>query len=788
MNKSPKIIANLDSYKNYSEQHLNSVNSGFLSLIRNNPFGMYLVNENFKIIEVSQGAQKVFQSINDLIGRDIGEVLKILWLEPFATEAITRFRHTLASGEPYVAPCTLNPRRNINTLEAYDWRIEQITLPDGQKGIICYFYNLTERHEWENALRKSEERLKLATEATGVGIWQWNVITGQVIWDAQMFRIYGIPPAEVNYETWSNAVFSEDLIVQEELLQKSISQITLNCTEFRILRPGEKDHRNIQSIFTVMANVNGKAEWVLGTNLDVTERKRNENALIESESRFRMLADNIPQLAWIADSNLNLVWFNKRWLEYTGTTLEENLGVGWKAVHHPDYLKAVAEKFERHLLEGIDWHDTFPLRSKNGEYRWFLSRMSVIRDESGKILRFFGTNTDVTEERQMAENLQQLTAELSEASKRKDEFLATLAHELRNPLAPVRTGLQVLKLLNNKDQQLKKTREMMERQVSNMVRLIDDLLDVSRISSGKVELKREQINLVSAIESAIEGSRPFIDLGNHTLILDFSDNELLIYADPIRLTQIISNLLNNAAKYTQYGGRIELSLKHLGSDLIIKVKDNGIGIDSGMLTKIFDIFTQINVNMKGAQGGLGIGLSLVKHLVQLHGGTVTAESLGIKQGSTFTVSLPIVHNLEKVVIAKDMPTTPNNIVFNDVTKNLKILVVDDNVDSAESMSLMLQLSGYETAIAYNGYEALQIATTFQPEVVFLDIGLPSMDGYEVAKSLRNQPINPLTLVALTGWGSNEDRRRSKEAGFNYHLTKPVESSEVDKLLDKILKK
>jgi PAS domain S-box-containing protein len=510
---------------------------------------------------------------------------------------------------------------------------------------------------------------------------------------------------------------------------------------------------------------------------DITERKRAEELLREREERFRALADNIPQLAWMADAEGWVGWFNQGWLEYTGTTLEENQGLGWKAVHHPDYINDVSEKFVHHLQEGLDWEDTFPLRGKDGHYRWFLSRMKAIRDESGKVVRFFGANTEVTEQRQMAEDLRMLTAELSEADRRKDEFLATLAHELRNPLAPIRNGLELIRLAGAGGEELTQTRTMMDRQLTHLVRLVDDLMDVSRITRGKIELRKERIQLAAVVNRAVETSRLLIEHMGHELTITLPTQPIIVDADLTRLTQVFSNLLNNAAKYSERGGHIWLTVERLGSDVTVSVKDAGVGIAADQLPRVFELFTQVDRSLHKSQGGLGIGLSLVKGLVEMHGGRIEAHSDGLGKGSEFVVRLP-------VVVEAFVPQAPGGQESTAVPKSsLRVLVVDDNRDGADSLAMMLRIMGNDVRAPYDGQQGVDLAGEFRPDVVLLDIGLPKLNGYEACRRIREQPGgNGVVLIAVTGWGQDEDRRRSREAGFDHHMVKPVEPQSLMKLL------
>jgi signal transduction histidine kinase/CheY-like chemotaxis protein len=370
---------------------------------------------------------------------------------------------------------------------------------------------------------------------------------------------------------------------------------------------------------------------------------------------------------------------------------------------------------------------------------------------------------------------------LVDADRRKDEFLATLAHELRNPLAPIRTAMHVLARVPPDAPQATRLREMMERQIEQLVKLIDELLDVSRIATGKVLLQRERVDLRSVLDSALEASRPQVDASNHDMRVSCSAAPIWVVGDPSRLAQVISNLINNAAKYTPARGRIDVALEEADQQAIVRVTDNGAGIPVDMLDRVFDMFTQVNRTLDRAQGGLGIGLSLVRRLVDLHGGSVSAASPGLDKGSTFTIRLPMVEAEPMIDAAGPQP--PDRAP---VRRRMRVLVVDDNVDAADALAIQLETGGHEIRTAYGGAAALHAADEFGPEVVLCDIGMPGIDGHAVAMRLRADRRHASTvLVALTGWGSEEDRRRTRRTGFDFHLVKPVSAEAVDEILSRI---
>jgi signal transduction histidine kinase/CheY-like chemotaxis protein len=380
---------------------------------------------------------------------------------------------------------------------------------------------------------------------------------------------------------------------------------------------------------------------------------------------------------------------------------------------------------------------------------------------------------DITERKRLDDQLRRYAADLSEADRHKNEFLAMLAHELRNPLAPICNALQIMRLTGGNGE----AADMLDRQVGQMVRLVDDLLDVSRISRGKIELRKGRIELASAVHHAVEAARPLIASRGQELTVTLPPEPIYLNADPTRLAQVVGNLLNNACKYTERGGRIRLTVEREGEQAVIAIRDNGIGIAADQLPLIFDMFSQVRGPLLGSQGGLGIGLTLVKRLVEMHDGTVEARSAGVGRGSEFVVRLPI------TAVAPE-PPAPQPAVGEPTTPAARrILVVDDNPDTATSLAMLLELTGNETHIAHDGLEAVAAAAAFRPDIVLLDIGLPKMDGFEAARKIREQPWGKaMVLVALTGWGQEEDRRESREAGFDAHMVKPVEYAALTKLL------
>jgi len=406
----------------------------------------------------------------------------------------------------------------------------------------------------------------------------------------------------------------------------------------------------------------------------------------------------------------------------------------------------------------------------NGAIRRIAAKGTVFYDAAGQPLRMLGINMDVTERKEAEEALR-------EADRRKDEFLAMLAHELRNPLAPIRAGLHLLGVVEQDDPRSVRVREMLDRQVQHLVRLVDDLLELSRVSRGDIELRREPVELVSGIASALETSRPLIDERGHRFTVTLPAEPLVLDVDPVRLSQIVANLLNNAARYTDPGGRITLSAEPDGDEVCIHVTDDGVGIPLEMLARVFEPFTQVDRSSARSHRGLGIGLALVKTLAEMHGGSVAASSAGPGKGSDFTVRLPLARSGSAAAPARAADGAGASVA------GRRILVVDDNRDAAESLGLLLETMGHEVRVAHAGGEGLLAVQAFAPAVVLLDIGMPDMDGYEVARRIRDEEGSArAVLVAITGWGQDEDRQRAREAGFDHHLTKPVDPAELQRLL------
>lgn len=1056
-----------------TEDQLRRNHDTFFSLIQKTPFGVFVVDADFCLRQVSQGAQKVFETVRPLAGRDFADVLRTVWTEPFASEAILRFRHTLDTGEPYSSPSTVEQRADRGTVEAYDWRIERIGLPDGRYGVVCYFYDLSERQRWEATLRDSEERLRLAAEAAELGIWSWQpegdvvawqndrpyeifalsrteppvtaarfqaeflhpddlsifteafsrtergkvplscecrirrtdgeirwvAFTGQVVDGAEKLRLIGtvqditdrkkaeeairvsearhsltvmladtihplsdplavqaeasrllgqrlganrvlyfevlgndyvverdythlvpsgagrypiasfgaellttylagntaveadvnslacltlkekeayadlkirsyvgvpllkngalragmavhmatprawtavevamiestaertwaaiervraeaalrqseersafvrlssgvgfwycdlpfnvlqwdelvkahfhLPPdATVTIETFYDRIHPEDREPTRRAIERSIEGRTPYKVDYRTVKPETGAVTWVRAIGRTFYAADGTPNRFDGVTLDVSDQKRAEASLRESEQRFRLVADAAPVLIWLSRRDKRRYWFNQPWLAFTGRSMEQEVGNGWAEGVHPGDFERCFHMYSRAFDARTPFSIEYRLRRQDGEFRWLIDNGVPRYTAEGEFDGYIGSCLDVTD-------YKNADAELRDADRRKDEFLATLAHELRNPLAPIRNGLQVIRLAGATGT-IEQARAMMERQLGQMVRLVDDLLDMSRVTTGKLELRRAIVEIRAVIDAALETSLPSIEEAEHQLTVEVPDEPIWVEGDVTRLAQVVSNLLNNSAKYTHQGGHVRVTVEREDEMVVVSVADNGIGIPPAMLEKVFAMFTQVDRALEKTTGGLGIGLSLVKGLVEMHGGTIEARSQGEGRGSEFAVRLPVVSSAVQNVTQQVADEQVGS------SSRRRILVADDNVDSATSLGKLLELLGNDVRTANDGLHALDVAEKFRPDVILLDIGMPKLNGYEAARRIRTLAWGQKAmLVALTGWGKDDDRKRSSDAGFDHHLVKPVEIAVLMKLLGELKSK
>jgi PAS domain S-box-containing protein len=523
-----------------------------------------------------------------------------------------------------------------------------------------------------------------------------------------------------------------------------------------------------------------------------TQRKHAEQELRRSQEEFCAMANSIPQLAWMARPDGWIFWFNQRWHDYCGSTLEQMQGWGWKSVLDPGELGRVVEKWNAAIATAVPWEDTFQLRAKEGEVRWHLSRAMPFHDVAGNVILWFGTHTDITEQRNKAHEREQLLqsernarAESERAGRMKDEFLATLSHELRTPLNAILGWSQLLRGSLDDRQTLEEGISVIERNARAQVQLIEDLLDMSRISSGKLRLDVQPVDVTPFVDAAIETITPAAEAKGIRLQKSIESGAGPVSGDPGRLQQVMWNILANAIKFTPAGGTVQVTVAKVKSQVQIKVTDTGQGIDPEFLPHVFERFRQADSTTTRVHGGLGLGLAIVKQLVELHGGTVVAASAGAAQGSTFTVSLPIA--AERRLTDGEIPPRPRATALSSSNRKLTslrgltVLVVDDEPDAQNLIRRVLEECDATVITAGSAADAIRLLARSNPDVLVSDIGMPHVDGYEFLKQVRSLEADHarcMPAIALTAYARSEDRTRALLAGYLVHVAKPVEPQEL----------
>jgi PAS domain S-box-containing protein len=633
--------------------------------------------------------------------------------------------------------------------------------------------NITERKRTEEALRESQMDLNRAQAVAHIGSWRLDIRTHRLEWSDENYRIFDIPKGTpLTFHSFLDRVHPADRELVDTTWKNALTG-----------KPYDIEHRII---------VNHKVKWVhelaelefdeqgalvggFGTTDDITDIKSSQEALQYERTFFRQVIDTVPSVIFVKDSEGRFLLGNQALAQSYGVSPENLIGLTEENLN-PNADEV--DYFHRNDLEVITTRTSkvipdVKVTHADGSLHWYNTvKIPLINDD--KCDKVLVVRTDITERKRADEALRL-------EDRRKDEFLAMLAHELRNPLTPIRNAVKLLKTQEVTDPKLIWSRAVIDRQVTHMARLLDDLLDVARLMQGKITLRLECMELADIVNAALEISLPLIESCEHKLVISQTEMPQWIKGDRIRLTQVLSNLLNNAAKYTPKGGKIMLNVRRKGSDATIEVWDSGIGISPDVLPYVFDLFTQADLSPAHSQGGLGLGLTLVRQLAEIHGGTVTAVSAGIGQGSTFTLRLP--------AVSIDSSATESRLAESALPiPHLRILVVDDYADVAESLAMLLQVEGHEVETADCGMKALERAQAFRPQVVLLDIGLPDLDGYEVAKRLRVlSQTHDAILIAVTGYGQAEDRKCSQEAGFNHHLLKPIDFEQLSALLASFFK-
>ena len=588
-------------------------------------------------------------------------------------------------------------------------------------------------------------------------------------WNAAAERLFGFTAEEAIGKHISLVIPPERMAEEDQIIARLKAGQRLEHFETERVR---KDGKLITVSLTI-SPIKDDSGNVIGASKiarDMTERNRVER----ERQNFVTVIENSTDFIGMCDLNGIPFFINRAGLAMVGLeSIEEARRTPVQEFFFPEDQPHVMNEFlPRVMKEG---HGEIEIRFrhfKTGEAHWMAYKVLMLTDSGGHAVGFATVSQDITERKRLEDDLRRLAADLSETDRRKNEFLATLAHELRNPLAPMSNMLQVLKRSNGDGEIFEQAHETIERQLDQMVRLVDDLLDWNRITHDRLELRRGEVELATLIQQAVEVARPLLDAAEHELIIDLPDEPVFLNADCARLAQVFGNLLNNSCKYTRPHGRISLTARRDNGEVVVTVKDNGAGIPPDKLGSIFDMFMQVDKTAERSQGGLGIGLTLVKRLVEMHGGSIEAHSAGEGLGSEFVVRLP--------VLSRPTAGAPSETLSPESTADRHILIVDDNRDSADSLAMLLEITGNKIYVAHDGAEAVDAVKKYRPQVVLLDIGLPKLDGHEVCRRIREQPWGKdIVVIALTGWGQDEDRRKSQEAGFNGHLVKPVD---YDKLL------
>jgi PAS domain S-box-containing protein len=540
--------------------------------------------------------------------------------------------------------------------------------------------------------------------------------------------------------------------------------------------------RNIAEKRDFSYRATGRTDDEIGVVIDafndmLDEVQKRARLLETSEKLYRAIGESINYGVWVTDANGRCIYASDSFLRLLGMSIDQVVNDGWGAVLHPDDVEDTMAAWKECARSGTMWYREHRMMGVDGKYHAILAQGVPIRDEAGVIQRWAGINLDIS-------RLKNTEFALLEADRRKDEFLATLAHELRNPLAPIRNAVRILDSDAADERQRKWGREVIARQVFRMSLLLDDLLDVSRITRNQLELKKDYVDLKSVVGVAIETARPLLDAKQHALTVSLPAESVRLEADPLRLSQVIGNLLTNAAKYTDPNGKIALTARLQNAELLISIQDNGIGLSEQVIPGLFTMFSQVNSAIDRAEGGLGIGLALVKGLVSLHGGRVEVKSEGLGRGSEFIVHLPHKMLAPAGAVVEEFTGEAANA---SKMRRARVLVVDDNRDAAESLSLVLGFAGYEVFTGFGGAEALEIGARERPQAALIDIGMPGMSGHEVARRIRLEAWGRhAVLIALTGWGQEQDKQAAKAAGFDEHLTKPVDPAAVEQKLGELL--
>jgi PAS domain S-box-containing protein len=658
----------------------------------------------------------------------------------------------------------------------------------GVRGFVALVTDVTETKGVERALRRSERMLEHSQATAQVGSWEVTLDAAQVevpgtsLWSSEAYRILGYEPGgPSSLALFRSRVHPDD---RAALMARRRDAIAIGKpleTEYRIVRP-DRSVRTIHAWIHFEQEANGSTARMFGTCQDITERRLADEEVRRVREQLQLVVDTAPAFIARYDRDQRLVWANKSYAARFGKEPDALVGTPLVDLVGERAATVVAPLCER-VLAGEAMEVELEIPYPSGP-RFVHMSGAPTRDAAGVPDGCVAVLTDVTQGRRLEKERERALEELREADRRKDEFLAMLSHELRNPLAPILNAAEILERAGPGRDDLAIYHTLIARQARHMKRLLDDLLDLSRVSKGKIELQRERVELNVLVRQAVEVSRPMLDEKGHELSLALTTDPLSLSADPTRIVQVFANLINNAAKYTDAGGHIAIVSAVEDGEAVVTVKDDGVGMTGDLLASAFDLFVQGARSLDRAQGGLGIGLTLVQTLVGMHGGSVRAFSQGPGRGTELVVRLPLAPSAAErpqtrpsaePARADGAPATPDA-----AGTSLRVLVVDDNVDAAESLGQLAQLLGHDVVLAYDGPAALAAVAAAPPDLVLLDIGLPGLDGYAVAARLRAGNAR-VALVAITGYGLEEDARRAHDAGFDHHLVKPIEFAQLESI-------
>ena len=738
------------------ETVLNSISDGLVVLDRGWRF-TYVSDMACRILGVSR---------DQMLDRTLWEVFP----DAKGTDFAAHFRAALDSGEPRQFQVCF-PRPSGRWMEC--------RCHPAEGGLTVSFHDVTDRKQAQEALRHSEERLTLAREAAGLGIYDYDIVADHLVWDRRTRELWGVALDEpVSMATFMSGLHPDDRVATRAavLAARDPDGSGLFRTEYRVVHRADGSEHWISSTGRVVFD-GRRPVRVVGTLQEITHRKRAEQALRASEMRLRTFFESemMGAIYWTMDGRV--IDANDKFLRMVGYSREDLTSgeVRWDAMTPPEYRALDAQAVQELKSLGVDRPYEKEFIARDGNRIDILIGAAMLDETRTEGVAFV---LDISARKRAEAALAAAKTVAEEANRQKDHFLAMLGHELRNPLAPIRNSVAVLQRIAPAEPRFGRALGVIERQVVHMTRMIDDLLDVSRVARGKITLQREEFDLATVVEAAVEDHRPFFEANGVQLTMDVPAAALPACGDSARVAQIVSNLALNANKFTNAGGRVTVEVRAVGErDAVITVRDSGIGIEPDTLRAIFEPFAQADHSIARSSGGLGLGLALVKGLTQLHGGSVSARSAGLGHGAEFVVRLPILTaGAERTDAACAPPKEAATIN--------RVLIVEDNVDAAETLKELLQLDGHAPAVVHTGRSALEAVRRQRPDVVLCDIGLPDgMDGYAVARALREDArLAGVLLVAMTGYGLDEDKALARAAGFDRHLTKPVDPELLQRLL------